>query len=420
MSPVHSIRSAAPLAILLVLCSTGGTLAQAPRETLVDIIVHGNHATSDAAILDLAGLTIGAPVSERVIDEATQRLRESHRFAAVEIRKRYASIADPSRIVLVLLIEERPGASSGNPTPGPLDTVLTLVQWMPVVTYEDGYGFTYGARLTLDDPRRRFRMSLPLTWGGMREAGVVAEHRLAHAPLDRVIGSFAITRREHPAYDVGDTRRRIGLEVDRMVLPSIRLAASARAARVSFGGLTESLAALQARAVLDTRVDPTFPRDALFASLSWERLAFGRHGPAQRITTDVRAYVGLAGSTVLALRAQGSTASAPLPRYERALLGGSASLRGVRLGSSAGDNLLGGSVELRLPLSSPLRSARLGLRTFVDAATTWNVGQRIATRRFFVGAGAGAYLGAGPLTISLDAGRSRGRTRLHFGLGRGW
>ena len=416
------MKGAAPRLIvaLVALLPSAAALAQAPAETIVDIIVHGNHATPDAEILELAGLAIGARVSDAVIEDATRRLHESARFSAVEIRKRFASIADATRIVLVLLVDERPGASRGDPTPGPIGRFLTRTQLTPLLTYEDGYGLTYGAQLGRTDALGRgTRVSLPFTWGATRQASLVTERAFAHAPIDRLTGTVSISRREHPAYGVGDTRRLVELAVDRAVAPAVRLRGSVRAARVSFGGLDDSRAALRAVAVLDTRLDPTFPRDAVFASTSWERLAFRTRGPAIRVASDVRAYVGLMGSTVLALRAQAATSSAPLPPYEQALLGGSASLRGVRLGSAVGDNLLGGSIEVRVPLSSPLRAGRLGVRAFVDAAATWDVGERIANQRFGVGAGGGVYLGIGPFTASLDAARSGGRTRLHVGMGTG-
>ena len=95
-------RRAWPRVGLVTLVATllGASIApaQTSLETVVDVRIHGNHSTPDAVILEISGLAIGTPANDDIIDEADRRLRESDRFAAVEIRKRFASIADPSRI----------------------------------------------------------------------------------------------------------------------------------------------------------------------------------------------------------------------------------------------------------------------------------------------------------------------------------
>ena len=317
-----------------------------------------------------------------------------------------------------MLVTERPGASEKNLTPGAFRQLLSRVQWAPILSFEDGYGFTYGARLGVTAGLgSRSRVSIPLTWGGTRQAGLLAQHSFARGPLDRLDAGVSISRRENPLYEVGDTRRTVRLGVDRALASMLRVSAGARVADVSFGALDDTLAGVQAGVVLDTRIDPSFPRNAVFASLLWERLTFGQHAPANRVSTDVRGYLGLLGSAVVAVRAQTSTADAQLPPYERALLGGTSSLRGRRLGTTGGDNLIAGSVELRVPLTSPLEAGRFGVKAFVDAGTTWNAGERLADRHVLVGAGGGVYLGVGMFMATLDAARSAGRTRLHFGLG---
>ena len=85
--------------------------------------------------------------------------------------------------------------------------------------------------------------------------------------------------------------------------------------------------------------------------------------------------------------------------------------------SQLATSLVAGSIELRVPLTSPRRAGRFGVKAFVDAATAWNAGENFGEQRFLVGAGGGVFLGAGLFTVVLDAGRSEGRTRLHFGLG---
>jgi hemolysin activation/secretion protein len=121
---------------------------------------------------------------------------------------------------------------------------------------------------------------------------------------------------------------------------------------------------------------------------------------------------------VLALRAQFSRVTAPLPPSEQALLGGSDSLRGYATGYRAGDNLAAVSAELRVPFTSPLRIGRFGVKAFVDAGTVWPDGERLANQRFDRGIGGGVYAGIAVLMFDLDvAWPESGGPRVHVGMG---
>ena len=95
----------------------------------------------------------------------------------------------------------------------------------------------------------------------------------------------------------------------------------------------------------------------MHARLGWERLAF-QAGRASLWRTDVRGYLGVGGSTVLALRGQLATSNSVLPFAEQNLLGGRSSLRGYPTGHRAGDNLAAATIEVRQPLNSPLSVGR--------------------------------------------------------------
>ena len=60
-------------------------------------------ATSDAEVSRLAGLSVGMPLGPDTAAAAAERLRAAKRFESVEVLKRYASLADPSAIVLVVI-----------------------------------------------------------------------------------------------------------------------------------------------------------------------------------------------------------------------------------------------------------------------------------------------------------------------------
>jgi hemolysin activation/secretion protein len=164
------------------------------------------------------------------------------------------------------------------------------------------------------------------------------------------------------------------------------------------------------------------------ARIGWERLWFrpGSPNPESRIPspdagrwlTDVRGYVGVGGSAVLALRGQLTTSDSMLPLADQVLLGGSDSLRGYRTGHRAGDNLAALSAEVRLPVNSPLSVGRFGVKAFVDTGTTWAAGGRLGDQRFERGIGGGIYFGAAAFIADLDvAWPEEGKPRAHFGLG---
>lgn len=409
------MRTAVALALCLTVAASAA--AQLP-EVIAGIRVHGNHTTPDGDVLALAGLTPGAPATDEALDAARGRLLTSGRFADVEVRRRFASIADPSQILVIVMVSERAGVAEDHLTPGLPRRIRASGMWMPVLGYEDGYGFTYGARASVVDVAGpRTRMSVPLTWGGERRAAVELERTFERGPLTRLSATAGLSRRENPFDGIADTRGVIGLRAERALAPWLRAGVGARRERVSFGGLTDALTAAGAEAVLDTRLDPSFPRNAVYASTGVERLGFADGRVARRWITEARGYVGLLGAWVLAAGGRASLADEPLPRYERALLGGASTVRGTRAGSAAGDNLAAVSAELRVPLTSPLSVGRFGVKVFVDAGTTWDTGETLRGRRFTRGTGGGVFFGASALSINVDAGRSAGRTRWHAGLG---
>jgi outer membrane protein assembly factor BamA len=128
------------------------------------------------------------------------------------------------------------------------------------------------------------------------------------------------------------------------------------------------------------------------------------------------------GQNVLAGRAAYFNSDAPLPQYERLLLGGSSTLRGFRTGAFDGDRMLVTSAELRLPLTSVIRGARFGFTIFVDAAKVTDAGTPFGDVEWERGAGAGIFMMAPLLKLNLDIARGRdgGGTRVHFGTGFGF
>ena len=413
------------VAIALALAAPPAATAQGPEPApsgvegrIVEIRVHGNHTTPDADVLAIAGLTLGDEATPERLAEVESRLLASRRFTAIEVRRRYQSIADPSQILIVLLVDELPGISKDDLTPGPLARLHHAAMWLPILSFADGYGFTYGARVSVVNKLgSRSRVSTPLTWGGDRRAAVEVERAFDSGPVSVVRGIVAVHRNVNPHFQVPDTRREARFEADRALLPWLRVGANARVTQIEFGQSNARHQAAGGHVILDTRLDPSFPRNGALASVAWERVAF-EGGSSGRWSTDLRGYVGLFRGSVLALRAQTVRASAALPPSEQTLLGGSESLRGYRAGYRAGDDVAATSAEVRVPLTSPLSIGRFGAKVFLDAGATSPAGMPLAKQQFEHGAGAGIYFGAAALTAGLDvAWPERGRARWHFGLG---
>ena len=404
------------LAALLVVMACAAPAAA--QEHIVEIRVHGNHTTPDQDILNIAGLAVGETPTPERLAAAEAKLRDSHRFEAVEVRKRYESISDLSQILIVLLVDEVPGVSKDNLTPGPLTRFKAVAMWLPILRFEDGYGFTYGARTAVVDRiGPRSRIAVPLTWGGERRAALEVERAFDRGPFSTIRGSAALDRRVNPHFDVPDSRREVGVQADRTLLPWLRAGADARIANVSFRGLDAFHRAAGVHAVVDTRLDPSFPRNEVLASVGWQRIAF-ETGSSPVLSTDLRGYVGVYRGMVLALRARTVRASSPLPPSEQTLLGGSETLRGYRAGYAAGDGIAATSAELRVPLTSPLDIGRFGVKAFVDHGTTWPSGVSLSTRHFEQGIGGGIYFGAAIVNGGIDVAQARdGSRRWHFGLG---
>lgn len=391
----------------------------APQERVVDVRVHGNHTTPDAEVLRLAAIEIGQPLAAGAIESIERRLAGSGRFRSVDVRKRYASLADLSAVLVVIVVEEEAGVAIDVPDPGPLRKLRARTMWLPILRSDDGYGFTYGARVSFVDVLGpRTRVSAPLTWGGERRAALEIERRFERGPLTRLLGTAGVTRREHPALDVGDRRVGASLRAERAFGSWLQVAGTGALADIRFGGLDERLRTLGAEVTVDTRRDPGFPRNAVYAALALQRLWFETGGDTSRFTADARGFVGLPGQSVLALRVRHVRAAGPLPASEQSLLGGDATLRGFRLGYRMGDRLLAGSAEIRVPLSTPRRLTRLGVAIFADTGTTYTAREPLDAAIWDTGVGAGVFVKAPLAGIRLDVARGLGSgTRVHFTLG---
>jgi outer membrane protein assembly factor BamA len=424
------IRSA--LLVLLLIAATtpaahagsaAGQTPSQPAEVIAEIRFHGNQLTPDEELLALTGVQVGVPFTAETTAVVEQRLRQTGRFRDVQVLKRFASIADPSRVALVIVVDEGP-VSIDVPGAGGVARVVRRpavgnLMVSPLLDVEDGYGLTFGARLAYAGLLgRRSRLSFPLTWGGLKQVGADYERTFEQGPLSRIQAGAALQRRRNPAFDENDDRRRLWARAGRAFGP-VRFDGGAAWQRVSFAGEVDRLRSIGAEAVLDTRLDPALPRNAVYALAAVERVAFssGRR-PTARVTLEGRGYLGVWRQAVLVGRLRREQASRPLPLYLKSLLGGDSNLRGFEAGAFAGDHLTAGSVELRLPLSSTLSAGKVGVSVFVDAGKAYDDGRRFGDVPLEVGGGASVWLAATVFRMGLTVAHGRGAgTRVTFGAG---
>lgn len=390
-------------------------------EVIVEVRVHGNTVMSDDEVRRLAAVEPGTRVEEGTIAAVDERLRASGAFENVEVLKRFASIADASQVLLVIVVDEGPvriewDRQSGAP-PRTVRRRGPPLMFLPVLDAEDGYGWTYGMRFALPDVAGpRSRVLVPLTWGGDKRAAVQLEKDFPSGPIDRLAGGAALSRRRHPAFDADDDRARVWARAERNILPNLRVGASLATEHVSFMDAGDRFVQGGGDIVLDTRTDPMLARNAVYARAAWDRFRFTGGTAIHRTELEGRAYAGLVGQSVLIARALRSAASRPLPSYLKPMLGGMANLRGFRAGTAVGDTLVGGSLELRVPLTSPLSLGKVGVSAFVDAATIYDHGGRLRDQRFERGAGGSVWLAAAFVRLNLAVARGLGgSTRVHFG-----
>ena len=394
------------------------------QETITGIRIQGNVLTPDDEILQLTGVSVGAPFTPDLPDAAAARLKATHKFEEVQVLKRYASIEDPSKILLIVIVNEGPVKIEFGEHPGEPSRVVKRnkfgLMWFPLLDFEDGYGFTYGVQLAR--PKvvgGNSQLSFPLSWGGTRQAGAQLEKNFDRGPLTHVEAGAAVVGRTNPFYEQDDNREQLRVRAEHAFGSPLRIGATAGWQHVSFQDATDNFAQVEADVTIDTRLDPMLARNAVYAQASIEHFNFqnAASSSATRTNLDGRWYVGLYRQNILVVRAQRQDSDVPLPPYLRPMLGGMNNLRGFRAGSAIGDTLVAGSAEILAPLTSPLNLVgKAGVSAFVDIGTIYDKGQRLSDQHFERGFGGGVWFTAAFLRLNLVVAHGVGAgTRVHFG-----
>jgi outer membrane protein assembly factor BamA len=411
--------------VILLLLALAGQAEQPPAaqpaEVIAEVRVHGNAAIAEEEVLRLANVQLGAPFTADTTASVEKRLRASGKFRNVEVLKRFASIADASQIVVVIVVDEGDvkiewDRNSGAP-PRTVRRRGPPLMFLPVLNVEDGYGWTYGVRFGLQNPvGPHSRVAFPLTWGADKRAAVQLEKDFERGPVDRVTTGFSISRREHPYYEQDDDRVRLAVRAERDLLAPLRAGATFGTEQVQFLAVDTRMLQTGADLVLDTRTDPVLARNAVYARAAWDRYGLSGSDAYRQYSVDLRGYVGFVGQSVVVSRVYRSASDKVLPPFLQPILGGMDNLRGFRTGTAVGDTLVAGSVEVRTPITSPLNVAKLGVSAFFDTATVYDHRERLQDQRFLKGVGGSVWLSAAFFRLNLAVAHGlKGSTRVHFG-----
>jgi outer membrane protein assembly factor BamA len=263
----------------------------------------------------------------------------------------------------------------------------------------------------------RQRVVIPASWGGDKRVGAEFQKEFSRRAIpDLRTGGF-IQRRTHPFFESDADRKRVWGRADWALTRNVRAGTELAWQTSTLEGDRQEARSVSADLVLDTRIDPLMPLNAVYARAAVERLRFVTRS-AVRTDMEANGYIGLYRGMVLALRVVREDMSEPAPVFYKSLLGGAGNLRGFAAGDSIGDTLTAGSAELRIPLTSALRVARIGTSIFMDAGTTYDKGQRLKDQKLKRGIGGGVWLTAPLFRVSFMVARGLGSgTRVHFGAG---
>ena len=375
-------------------------------EIVVEVRVHGNHSIADEEILALAGVVVGQNLDDTTASLLEERLWASGRFDTVEVRKRYRSLTDDGQLVLVIVVHEK-------------ERWVDKLLFLPILQLTEEYGLTYGARVTgVGMLGGDERLSLPLSWGGIKRAALEFDLDLDQRALSRVQVAFSASRRENPHYQIDDDRLEVRGRAMRRV-GRLRLELHGGWSKVSFEPLDERFVDYGVSLTLDTRRQAFLPREAVVAGFGWQGMKFLDRGhPINRYRFEVGAFKGVVGQAVLSLQAEYRVADRQLPLYEQAWLGGTSSLRGYRAGEFAGDNLARSSLELRVPIKSPLGGSRAAVGIFFDSGAVYNHDRALGEARFHHATGISVFLAAPFAALNLDLAHDLQRSwRLHLNSG---
>jgi outer membrane protein assembly factor BamA len=226
-----------------------------------------------------------------------------------------------------------------------------------------------------------------------------------------------VQRRTHPFFKSDADRVRAWARGEWRIAGPLYLGTTYAWQKSTLLARTDRTRSTGADVVLDTRLDPLLPSNAVYARASVDRLRFAGR-PTIRTELEADGYLAVYRGNVLALRILREDMNRSAPPFYKSVLGGAATLRGFRAGTAVGDTMVAASAEVRIPLTSPLHIAKFGASVFIDAGTAYDKGQRFSDQHLRRGVGGGVWATAALFRISLMVAHGVGAgTRVHFGAG---
>ena len=246
-------------------------------------------------------------MSDALLSDAEARLVTALKFESVEVLKRFASISDPTRVLILIQVDE-----------GPVRVDIPDVDIGP----EEARRRRRPARLSCafrrssdvrPDPqcrrwlwihvRREFafaghrsarrRIVVPASWGGDKRVGAEYQQEFSKrfAPRLRAGGFLQTT---HASFFEDDAdRKRVWGRTEWPIVREVHAGGEVAWQTSSLNGRRSSSDSVGADVVVDTRVDPLMPHNAIFVRSAVERLLFSPTGTAVRTEIDANGYVGL-------------------------------------------------------------------------------------------------------------------------------
>jgi outer membrane protein assembly factor BamA len=219
--------------------------------------------------------------------------------------------------------------------------------------------------------------------------------------ITRLEAGGSISRRHNPLFDADDDRRTVYTRVEHQFSRALRVRGLASWQDVSFRDEPDRFTTVSAEAIFDTRLDPFLARDAVYIRGTQSRLVFDQRDSVNRTDVEAHGYLGLVGQAILIVSAKSDRSDRSLPLYLKPLIGGPSTVRGFKTGTAAGDSLVGGSLEVRVPLTSPLSFGKVGVSGFVDAGAVYDNDQRLSDQNLMRGAGGSVWFTAAILRINV-------------------
>lgn len=408
------VRSVSALILVVLFCCPQLAPAQGPGAVLHEIIIEGNTRTQQSVVERIIALEPGAPFDLRAFDAVWDRLEDCGYFAFVDLA---TETDDEGRVTLWVTLEEEQTA-----------------HYAPSVRYSLRHKYLLGGAVRDINLRGRGEVLEVQAIVYRIQRGRVAWTKPWLFAQDGLSLNLDTQWEQGPfvwrPFDYAQWHARLGLrqhlssafyveggggfasfrqkDAYQWALPD--RGQDTGEAIATFPGATRDLWSLRGLIGLDTRDNPFYPHRG-----QWHEIGLvWRTGPDDLSFTtyhaDLRAYIGLPGPGILALRAGGRGVDGPVPVEHALFWGGAETVRGAPTARREGEHGYLLSAELRwplflLPVAVTGEVVGFGLHAFFDVGDAWWDGADPG--RALQSVGLGAHLSLLSLQLRFEAAHER-------------